>query len=147
MAMLLNVSLASAQKINEADVPASVKSAFAKKYPGAKVEKWEKEGADYEAEFDLSKVESSAVFDVNGNFKGLEQEIKSSELPKAVTDYCAKTYAGYKLTEAAKITDSTGKVMYEAEMSKGKEEFDVIFDDKGIFIKKSDPETGEEEKD
>ena len=147
MAMLLNVSLASAQKINEADVPASVKSAFAKKYPGAKVEKWEKEGADYEAEFDLSQAESSAVFDVNGNFKGLEQEIKSSELPKAVTDYCAKTYAGYKLTEAAKITDSTGKVMYEAEMSKGKEEFDVIFDDKGIFIKKSDPETGEEEKD
>ncbi len=46
-----------------------------------------------------------------------------------------------------KIIDSTGKVMYEAEMSKGKEEFDVIFDDKGNFIKKSDPETGEEEKD
>ena len=42
--MFLNVSLASAQKMNEADVPASVKSAFAKKYPGAKVEKWEKEG-------------------------------------------------------------------------------------------------------
>lgn len=147
MAMLLNVSLASAQKMNEADVPASVKSAFAKKYPGAKVEKWEKEGADYEAEFDLSKVESSAVFDANGNFKELEQEIKSSELPKAITDYCAKTYAGYKLTEAAKVTDSNGKVMYEAEMSKGKEEFDVIFDDKGNFIKKSDPETGEEEKD
>ena len=147
MAMFLNVSLASAQKMNEADVPASVKSAFAKKYPGAKVEKWEKEGADYEAEFDLCKVESSAVFDANGNFKELEQEIKSSELPKAVKDYCAKMYAGYKLSEAAKITDSNGKVMYEVEMSKGKEEFDVIFDDKGNFIKKSDPETGEKEND
>ncbi len=147
LATVLNIGLASAQKMNEADVPAIVKSAFAKKYAGAKVEKWEKEGADYEAEFDLNKVESSAVFDSNGNFKELEQEIKSSELPKAVTDYCVKTYTGYKLTEAAKITDSTGKVMYEAEMSKGKEEFDVIFDDKGNFIKKTEPEAGDEDKD
>lgn len=147
MAVLLNVSHASAQKMKEADVPASVKSAFAKKYPGSKVEKWEKEGANYEAEFDMGKVESSAVFDASGNFKELEQEIKSSELPKAVTDYCAKTYAGYKLSEAAKITDSNGKVMYEAEMSKGKEEFDLLFDDKGNFVKKSDPETGKEGKD
>lgn len=136
LAMVLNASLASAQKMNESDVPASVKSAFAKKYPGAKVEKWEKEGADYEAEFDLNKVEYSAVFDSNGTFKELEQEIKTSTLPKAVTDYCTKTYAGYKLTEAAKIIDSTGKVMYEAEMSKGKEEFDVIFDHKGAFVQK-----------
>lgn len=145
--MVLNVSLASAQKMNESDVPESVKSAFAKKYPGAKVEKWEKEGADYEAEFDLNKVESSAVFDSGGNFKELEQEIRTSTLPKAVTDYCAKTYAGYKLTEAAKITGSTGKVMYEAEMSKDKEEFDVLFDEKGNFIKKSEPEAGDEGKD
>jgi hypothetical protein len=147
VASVLTFSCANAQKMNETDVPANVKSGFAKKYPGAKVEKWEKEGTDYEAEFDLNKVETSAVFDASGNFKEVEQEIKTSELPKAVTDYCTKNYAGYKLTEAAKITDSTGKVMYEAEMSKGKEHFDALFDDKGNFVKKSTPETGEEDKD
>lgn len=146
-ASVLTFSCANAQKMNEADVPASVKSGFSKKYPGAKVEKWEKEGVDYEAEFDLNKVESSAVFDANGTFKELEQEIKTSELPKAVTDYCTKTYAGYKLSEAAKITDANGKVMYEAEMSKGKEHFDALFDDKGNFVKKSATVAGEEEKD
>lgn len=146
-ASILTINCANAQKINEADVPANVKSGFSKKYPGAKVEKWEKEGADYEAEFHLNKVESSAVFDANGTFKELEQEIKSSELPKAATDYCKKTYAGYKLSEAAKITDANGKVMYEAEMSKGKEHFDALFDDKGNFVKKLATETGEEEKD
>lgn len=147
MASVLTFSCANAQKMNEADVPANVKNGFAKKYPGAKVEKWEKEDADYEAEFDLNKVESSAVFDASGNFKEVEQEIKKSELPKAVTDYCTKNYAGYKLSEAAKITDSNGKVMYEAEMSKGKEHFDAIFNDKGDFVKKGDSQTGEEEKD
>lgn len=147
VASVLTFSCANAQKINEAEVPASVKNGFAKKYPGAKVEKWEKEGADYEAEFDLNKVESSAVFDANGTFKELEQEIKTSALPKAATDYCTKNYVGYKLSEAAKITDSTGKVMYEAEMSKGKEHFDALFDDKGNFVKKSAIEKGEEEKD
>ncbi len=146
-ASMLTFSFANAQKMNEAEIPATVKNGFAKKYPGAKVEKWEKEGADYEAEFHLNKVESSAVFDANGTFKELEQEIKTSELPKAVTDYCTKNYTGHKLSEAAKITDATGKVMYEAEMSKGKEHFDALFDDKGNFIKKSATETGEEEKD
>ncbi|MDP1802845.1 MAG: PepSY-like domain-containing protein [Bacteroidota bacterium] len=147
VASVLTFSCANAQKMNEADVPANVKNGFDKKYPGAKVEKWEKEEADYEAEFDLNKVESSAVFDASGNFKEVEQEIKKSELPKAVTDYCTKNYAGYKLSEAAKITDSNGKVMFEAEMSKGKEHFDAIFDDKGNFVKKGDPKTGEEDKD
>ena len=147
IALSFGVSCANAQKMNDADVPAKVKDSFVKKYLGAKVEKWEKEGADYEAEFDLNKVESSAVFDSNGNFKELEQEIKESALPKLAIDYCVKTYVGYKLSEAAKITDATGKVMYEAEMSKGKEHFDIIFDDKGNFVKKSAPATGEEDKD
>ncbi len=144
---ILTINCANAQKMNEADVPASVKSGFAKKYPGTKVEKWEKEGTDYEAEFHLNKVESSAVLDANGVFKELEQEIKTSELPKSVTDYCIKNYADYKLSEAEKITDAGGKIMYEAEMSKGEEHFDAIFDDKGNFLKKSVTQTGEEEKD
>jgi len=146
VASVLTFSCANAQKISEAEVPASVKSSFAKKFLGAKVEKWEKEGADYEAEFHLNKIEHSALFDANGTFKEVEQEIKVSELPKAATDYCAKTYATYKVSEASKITDANGKITYEAEMSKGKEHFDALFDDKGNFIKKSATET-EEDKD
>jgi hypothetical protein len=128
---------ANAQKVKHDDVPANVKKGFAAKYPDAKVEEWEKEGEFYEAEFDLNKVESSALFDVNGGFKELEQEIKTSELPKTATEYCSKTFADYKLEEASKITDAAGKVLFEAEMKKGREKFDLIFDDKGNFVKKS----------
>lgn len=137
---------ASAQKMKSTEVPTQVKEAFAKKYPGQKAE-WEKEGSDYEAEFDLNKVESSAVFGSDGTFKELEQEIKTSELPKAVTDYCAKNFPDHKLSEAAKITDASGKLSYEAEMSKGKEHFDALFDHQGHFIKKSVASTKEEGKD
>ncbi|MBA3665885.1 MAG: PepSY-like domain-containing protein [Bacteroidetes bacterium] len=141
------ISSVKAQHVKESEVPAEVKDAFSKKYSGAKVDKWEKEGADYEAEFHLNKIESSAVFEANGTFKELEQEIKTSELPKSATEYCTKNYAGHKLSEAAKITDASGKVSYEAEMTKGKEHFDVIFDDKGAFVKKSETKTGKEDKD
>lgn len=138
IALCLGFTIANAQDVKEADVPANVKKGFSTKYPGSKVDQWEKEGADYEAEFHLNKVESSAVFTADGTFKELEQEIKTSELPKAVTDYCTKNYAGYKLSEAAKITDAAGKVMFEAEMEKDKMAFDAIFDDKGNFVKKSE---------
>ena len=100
-------------------------------------------------EFNLNKVESSAVFTAEGTFKELEQEIKLTELPKSASDYCTKNYAGWKLSEAAKITDAAGTVMFEAEMEKGKEHFDVMFDDKGNFVKKGEleKESDKEKKD
>ena len=147
MALCFGFTLANAQTVKEAEVPANVKQGFSKKYPGSKVEKWEKEGADYEAEFELNKVESSAVFTSDGTFKEVEQEIKMSALPKMATDYCTKTYVGYKMAEAAKITHASGKVMFEVEMEKGKEHFDAMFDDKGKFESKGATETGKEQKD
>ena len=146
LALCFGFGYANAQHLKEADVPDAVKTAFSQKYPSAKAE-WEKEGADYEAEFDLGNVESSVVFDAAGTFKELEQEIKTTELPQGVTDYCTKNFAGYALHEAAKITDASGKVMFEAEMKKGKEHFDALFDEKGNFVKKSAPSSKEEEKD
>lgn len=146
MAAMLFTTFAFAQKVKEADVPANVKEAFIKKYPGAKAE-WEKEGSGYEAEFKLNKVETSAVFDANGIFKETEQEIKTSELPKSVTEYCTKNFVGYKLDEASKITDAAGKLWYEAELEKGKENIEAIFDDKGNFVKKSEESGKEDDKD
>ena len=147
---LLTLSCTNAQetkksKEKEVEIPAIVKENFAKKYPTAKVESWEKEDVGYEASFVLNKVESSAVFDNNGTFLEVEQEIKTAELPKTISDYCTKEYTGYKLSEAAKITDANGKLMFEAEMGNGKEHFDVLFDDKGNFVKKLDVKSEKDE--
>ena len=68
IALCFGLSYTNAQHVKEAEVPAGVKDSFVKKYPGSKVKVWEKEGANFEAEFDLNMVASSAVFDANGAF-------------------------------------------------------------------------------
>lgn len=137
-----------AQKLKDTDVPAAVKEGFKKQFPDVKKAEWEKEGANYEAEFDMARVsmdnpkakkeeiEKSAVFSANGELLETEEEIKVNALPASVTEYITKNYAGYKVEEAAKITDNKGAVTYEAEVEKGKEEFDLLFDANGGFLKK-----------
>ena len=121
------------QKVGEKEVPTAVKTTFTNKYPKTEVEKWTKEAdGNYEAEFDYNKQELSVVFDVSGNILETEIEIKASELPKAVSDYCTKNMAGKKIKETAKITDAKGTVTYEAEV----DDADYIFDANGAFIKK-----------
>ena len=128
----LIISLAAcAQKVKESDVPAVVKDAFKKTYKDVKEVKWEKEGANFEAEFEVGETDQSVVFDATGQVIETEIEIKVDELPSGVKDYVAKNYKDTKIKEATKITDSKGTVTYEAEI-KGK---DLIFDANGKFIK------------
>lgn len=129
--MLLTATLANAQKMQDKDVPAIIKSAFQKQYPDAKEVKWEKENGNYEAEFELKETEHSALFDTSGNIIESEVEISSDTLPANAKEYVSKNYSGQKIKEAAKITDAKGTVTYEAEI-KGK---DLIFDSNGNFIK------------
>jgi len=131
-ALALGISFANAQTVKEAEVPAAVKEALKKAYPTAKVEKWEKEDANYEVEIKVGKTESSVVYDASGNLVMTEVEIKVSELPKAATDYLNTNLKGKKITEASKMTYADGKVNYEAEV----DDVDYIFDEKGNFIEK-----------
>jgi len=141
------INAAKAQDLKEAQVPELVKQSFSKVYPNIKVDAWEKEAANYEAEFHLNKVESSALFSEHGNFIELEQEIVLTDLPKAAIDYCHLNYKKYKLNEAAIITDVYKKASYEIELKKVKEKFDLLFDEKGNFIKKGDVEMSTDKKD
>ena len=124
-------SLTFAQKLKEKDVPTPVKTAFQKNFPQAKVEKWEKEGVNFEAEFELNKTEQSVVFDEQGNLLETEIEIELNQLPKGILEYVIANHKGQNVKEAAKITDAKGNVTYEAEI-KG---MDILFDSNGKFIK------------
>ena len=124
-------SLTFAQKLQEKDVPAPVKTSFQKHYPNIKEVKWDKEGEKFEASFDLNKVDNSVLFDAQGNILETEVEIELSQLPKGILEYVKTNYIGQRVKEAAKITDSKGTVTYEAEI-KG---MDLLFDSNGKFIK------------
>ena len=125
------VSFANAQKVSDKEVPTVVKNTLQKSYPNAKEIKWEKEKANYEAGFEVSEKEYSLLIDASGKILETEMEIKMEELPANAKAFISKNYAGQKIKETAKITDSKGVVTYEAEV-KGK---DLIFDKNGNFIK------------
>ena len=129
-AIVLSMNIASAQHLKEEKVPAAVKESVKKEFPTAKVKCWEMEGANYEAEFVLNKVETSVLVDASGKILETESEIATTALPKAVNDYLAKNHKGEKIKEAAKIVMADGKVKYEAEI-KGK---DLLFDESGTLI-------------
>ncbi len=131
MVVMLFAILSFAQKMQEKDIPANVKSTFQKKYPTALAVKWDKEGEKYEASFVLNKTDNAVLMDAQGNIVETEVEIDLTQLPKGILDYVKTHYAGKQAKESAKITDAKGAVTYEVEI-KG---MDLIFDSNGKFIK------------
>ncbi len=143
----LVVSYGFAQKIKESEVPQGVKAAFAKAYPKVKNVKWDKEDGAYEASFDQNKADASVLLSADGTIKEVEIEIEHNQLPAAVKNTLAKEYSDYKVEEAAKIV-AGGVTTYEAEVKKGKQTFDFIFDDTGKLLKKVEiSQKKQEEKD
>ena len=123
------VLFAHAQKIEAAKIPAAVKSAFEKKYPGA-VAKWELEDGKYEAVFKEGKTEAAATFKADGTFEEAETEITVTGLPASVVAYMKKNY-NKPIKEASKIVLANGAVNYEAVIGKTA----YVFDAGGNFIK------------
>ena len=125
------ICIANAQTVKEAEVPGRTMEAFRKQYPNVKVDKWEKEGANYEAEFMVDKVQTTVVYDERGKYIQTEAEMEVSALPPQINEYIEVNLNGKKVTEASKITDAAGTVNYEAEIG----ETDYLFDSKGTLIK------------
>jgi hypothetical protein len=122
-----------AQDLKSKNVPQVVKAALVSKYPQATKVSWEKEKGNYEANWGgKSGEDNSVVFTPAGVFVEIVKSIPVSTLPKTIAPYVTTHYKGAKIKEAGKVTDAAGKTMYEAEIKDG----DLIFDEKGNFIKK-----------
>jgi hypothetical protein len=118
------------QKLDASKVPAAVKAAFTKQYPGVTA-KWEKEDGKYEASFKQAGNDVSAMFEPNGTFTESETEMKATDLPAGIVAYVKEHYKGKTIKSGAKITKVDGTINYEAALG-GK---DVIFDANGKFLK------------
>ena len=125
------------EKSKKVEVPAAVKSAFEVNYPKAEKVNWgvEKPG-EFEAEFVLNSVKSSALFDSKGQFLESENEIKESELPQVIKATISKDFVGYKFDEVEKSTNAKGVTIYEMEASKDKEKYEISFDVNGKLLNK-----------
>lgn len=130
-----------AQKLSENKVPATVKAAMAKKYPGATKITWKTEERDFESEFKQDGKEMSAIFDPSGTWKETETAIVFTALPQPVKQYLDQHFKGRKIKEPAMINKADGSVVYEAEV----DNTDYVFDANGKLINKE--KEGKNEKD
>lgn len=129
---IIAIGIASyAQQPIKSKVPAAVQSSFSKMFPLADNTKWDKENGSYEASFVTDKVAHSVLLDGHGKVIETEVGITFQELPLVARQYLTAHFKNAKITETAKITDSKGKVTYEAEINRK----DVLFNDKGIALK------------
>lgn len=136
MVMTLICHTATAQKISADKVPTAAVNAFKTKFPGASNPSWEIEKKDvYEVNFVIDKQKRSAQFDKAGEWVRTETEIEVSQLPKAVTESFNKTYPGYKIKEAEKVSTPSYNEAYELEIVKGTEKTEVLLLPDGKIIK------------
>jgi cytochrome oxidase Cu insertion factor (SCO1/SenC/PrrC family) len=67
--------------------------------------------------------------------------VKISDIPKAITDNIAKSYAGYTIKEAFTLIQE-GKTDYKIIINKGTMNEALLYDASGNFIKKMEANSG-----
>lgn len=135
-AMFATISLAAcAQGLGASKVPAAVKTAFAKKIPGA-IAEWGKENAkEYEAEFKWDGKSASANFLTDGSWLETEMEISATEVPAAVKSAVEKKHPGAVISKVYKIDNSKGEQTYEVEIKTANKKKEVVLKADGTIIK------------
>jgi len=119
------------QKLASTKVPGAVKEGFAKTHPNTTAT-WEREDANYEANFKEDGKAMSCVIDKRGTVLETESPVTFSELPAGAKNYVAQHEKGAKIKEVAKIAKANGVINYEVNVQ-GK---DILFDSNGSRIEK-----------
>jgi hypothetical protein len=115
-----------------------VKKEFAKKYATAQSVKWDNEEKnEWEAEFFMDGKKMSASFDNLGKWIESETSIDEKELPASVVNTLNKDYQGYKKGAIEIFEDSKIKG-FEMSLKKGDISVEVLIDNNGTIIKKTD---------
>ncbi len=105
--------------------PRQVSDAFNLKFKNAEKISWNQEEAnEWEAEFIQNGKETSASFDLSGNWLETETEISEKDLPIPVKSAIDKKYSGYKIEETEMI-ESPAFSGYEIVLEKGEKNVEV----------------------
>lgn len=124
-------------------VPKAVKDALMAAHPDAQNVKWEKEGKNWEGEFQRNGREISVEISADGTILATESELKNGEYPSAINDYLASNFADYELEEVMKV-ESNGTLGYEVEIEVNEKGREMLFDANGQF-QKNVSEAGEQD--
>ena len=124
------------QKITPEKVPSPVKQAFATKFPAATDAKYEMKKKDYAVTFKDKGVKTCVNFDPTGKWLETKTTIIESDLPTEVSASVAKDFAGFKISEVAKVETPDKPLFYKMDLKKGNEGYKAQFSPKGDVLKK-----------
>jgi Putative beta-lactamase-inhibitor-like, PepSY-like len=143
IALVVVFALFSVSAFSQKNLPEIVKKEFTRKYATAQSVKWESEEQnEWEAEFTLNGKNMSASFDNSGKWMESETAITEKDLPAIVVNALNKDYQGYKKGEISIYEDSKNKG-FELTMKNGESSIEVLIDNAGKIIKKTDKKENE----
>jgi len=122
-----------AQAIDKSKVPAAVKNAFIKAYPKATDVDWEMKGGNYEADFDLQKVDHKATYTSGGKVVSFEKDIPNNQLPVLIAKSIKAKYPKGRIDDVDWI-NTGGKISYKIDIE-GAPDVNVWYGADGKFIK------------
>lgn len=132
---LLFSGLTYAQDIPVSSVPAVVMNSFTKAFPNAVKVEWEMKGELYNAEFDVNRRDHEVWLNSKGAIVKHKQEIKSRELPAAVSATLKKNFKGFWIDDVDKYEEAK-QFFYKIELKTLSQEKNVVIDSKGAIVNK-----------
>ena len=113
-----------------------VEKAFEVKYPNAERVSWETKGGYMVADFHQGNIEAEAWFDRMGDWLMTETDLPYASLPVEVKNSFEKgAYADWKVDDVDVLERKGAAIVYILEVEKGKEEYDLHYEQNGILIK------------
>ncbi len=116
-------------------VPAPVISSVKQAYPDARHIEWDydEDTGAYEAEFKINRYEHDLKVAADGKILFVKMEIPVHSLPAVIRDSVQKSYPGYSIREAEKITQGDA-VRYKVEIANLTGDMDLVIDSTGAII-------------
>lgn len=127
------VASSNAQDIDKSKVPAAVKNAFMKAFPKATDIDWEMKSGNYEADFDLAKVDHKVTYTSVGKVVSQEKDIPHNQLPASIAKSIKAKYPKGRIEDVDWI-NTGGKITYKVDIE-GTPDVNVWYNADGKFIK------------
>jgi hypothetical protein len=133
-----SVVLAREKKISKKELPVSVRTAFDKAYPHAKIVGMTKETEKAETLFEIESVDGTTrrdlLYKANGAIVEIEETMALNDLPEQVKATVQKESSGKRISKIEKVIHSQS-VEYEIHMAIGKKKHELLVDSEGKVVR------------
>ena len=124
-----SVIAAQAQDVAAQDVPEAVKSALSQKFANATDLDWEMSGSNYEADFDVNRIDHTVLLDPSGKILMTKRDILEKDLPQGIRTAISQNYKGMRVDDVEQV-EKDGKTYYQLELDqKGQDKKVVLAQD------------------